>query len=499
MSTAAVPIPAGKIFNQPKGLFLVSGVELWERFSYYGMLGLLVLFLTANASTGGFNWPTETALKLMGFYTGFVFASPALGGWITSRFLGERKSILYGGLLVFVGHLLLGGPVYFPAMIDMLSGQHISPLLDDSALSYNAFFSTEAYLADFFRNHPLGTQHLSWLVWGYSLKLWSFLVGLALIIVGTGLIKPAVSSIINHFYPEGGEERQTGFTIFMVSIYIGSFTANFIAGTLGEKIGWHAGFTAAAIGMFIGVAAYLIGQQRYLGDIGQLPQNPYKTQNIEPQALKPEHKKRIALILLMGLFTVVYAVAFYQKGGLLNLYTQEKINRTIFDFEIPATWFLAISTGTFILFAPFITKLISRKFPSLEAIQKLAIGLALIACGYVILFMAESFAGSDTKISTLWMVFTYILFGIGDVFVWPAQIAAAAALAPKHLTSFIVGSWYLTIGLGSWFTGYVGALSIHYSHSTTFFILAAGCLLAALILIAIRRSALKLASGVALN
>ncbi len=486
----------GSVFGHPKGLFLVSGVELWERFSYYGMLGLLVLFLTSGPETGGFNWPTEMALKLMGIYTGLVFASPAIGGWIANRYLGERKAILLGGLLVLLGHLLLGGPVYLLALIDTLSGTPVTTVLHSKNLNFSSLFASGETISEMLGPKYASANTLGWLTLAYHLKLWSFLAGLVLIVLGTGLIKPAVSSIINHFYPKGGTDRQTGFTIFMVSIYLGSFSANFIAGTLGEKIGWHAGFTAAAIGMAIGVAAYLLGQEKYLSSIGIAPQNQGRSKD-RPSKLTTEQKRRICLILYMGLFTVVYAIAFYQKGGLLNLYAQQRLDRSLLGFEVPATWFLSISTGTFILFAPLVARLIGTWLPSFGAFQKLAIGLGLLALGYVLMFLGEwTFDPSGGKASALWLVMTYILFGIADIFVWPPQIAAAAALSPKHLTSFIVGAWYLTIGLGSWFTGYVGALSLHFSHLTTFAIIAASCAFVALIMYATRHWALKMASDI---
>lgn len=500
MQNGSMDVRDRKLIGHPKGLFLVSGVELWERFSYYGMLGLLVLFLTANAGTGGFNWPETTALKLMGVYTGIAFAAPAAGGWISNRFLGERRCILAGGLLVAAGHLLLGGPAYLPPLIDGLSGENTTALLRTPGLSYADFFRSEASLAAMLTDAGSTVTDASWALLSYHLKLWSFLLGLALILIGTGLIKPTVSSIINHLYAPGDKARQTGFTIFMVSIYIGSLSANFIAGTLGETVGWHAGFTAATVGMLIGVAAYLGGQNAYLGNLGLTPQNPRPATGGTRPALTREHKRRIALILLMGAFTVLYAVAFYQKGGLLNLYAKQNIDRTVLGFQIPATWFLTISTGTFVLLAPLVISRLGRWRPDLDAIGKLAAGLALIACGYLLLSVAE-FRGGDAEggISALWLVLTYVFFGLGDIFVWPAQIAAAAALAPKHLVSLIVGAWYLTIGLGSWFTGYVGALAHTYSHLTVFLGLAITCLAAAALLRLMRKRASRLAHGIALS
>ncbi|MEP2652403.1 MAG: peptide MFS transporter [Paraglaciecola sp.] len=487
-----------KVWGNPKGVFLVSGVELWERFSYYGMLGLLVLFLTANANTGGLQWSTETALKLMGIYSGFIFAAPAIGGWIANNYWGERKCIFYGGLLVTVGHLLLGGPVYFPYLIDLLSDEPISNLLLSSNISYETLFADKETLIQVSSLSLDQVTQYSWLVVGYHLKLWSFLIGLGLIVMGTGLIKPAVSSIINHFYAPGSKSRDSGFAFFMSSIYLGAFSANFVAGTLGEKLGWHAGFSAAALGMVVGITAYIIWQKKYLGDIGIEPQNPSKSRNEQPIKLSLEHKKRLALVVLMGVFTVIYAVAFYQKGGMLNLYTLNKVNRVVWGFEIPATWFLSISTGIFIVSAPYLVKLVAHKFPKIDAIYKLALGLICIGIAYSLLALGDVIGGDNEKVSILWIVLTYILFGLGDVLVWPAQISAAAALAPKHLTSFVVGAWYLTIGIGSWLTGYVGALSTEYSHLSLFVGISTACLFSATVLMLCYGSLSKLSGKVSL-
>jgi len=487
-----------KIWGHPKGIFLVSGVELWERFSYYGMLGLLVLFLTASSNSGGFQWSTETALKLMGVYTGLVFAAPAVGGWIANRYWGERKCIFYGGVLVTVGHLLLGGPAYFPLIVDYLYGNSISGILLSSGVSYENFFLSSIELIEILP--PLtSAADYSWLLLTYHLKLWSFLTGLTLIVLGTGLIKPAVSSIINHFYSEDSKSRQSGFAIFMASIYLGSFSANFIAGTLGEKVGWHAGFSVAAVGMIVGMLAYLFLQKKYLGDIGTEPLNPSRSDHSAGVILTKEDKSRLALVILMGLFTVIYAVAFYQKGGMLNLYTKSQVDREVLGFEIPTTWFLSISTGIFILFAPFLVKTLTRVLPSLDAIKKLALGLAFIALAYGILAAGDFHNGTNKQVPASWIVLNYILFGLGDILVWPAQIAAAAALSPKHLTSFVIGAWYLTIGIGSWLTGYVGALSIDHSYFEVFTLISVTCFVAAAVLILFYPVLIRLAGGASLR
>lgn len=466
------------------------------------MLGLLVLFLTANADDNGFAWSRESSMKFLGFYSGLIFAAPALGGWVASRWIGERRAILAGGLLVACGHLLLGGPVYFLQLTQYLSGIDIPGALTGSGIRFNSLLPSDSQvlgILDAVNDIDATAENVMWIRASYILKLWSFLGGLGLIVIGTGLIKPSVSSIINHFYPPGDAQRQSGFTIFMVFIYIGSFTANLIAGTLGEKVGWHVGFSAAAIGMIIGVLVYYLGQDKHLGDIGRQPQARVAENHVASKVpLDPNQLKRILLLFVMGAFTVIYAVAFYQKGGLLNLYARQYVTRDVAGFEIPATWLLMISTGVFMFFGTTAIRYLTRRAPSLDTVGKLALGLFAIAIGYGILSFAEYIRVNTIvgEVSILWMILAYIFFGIGDILVWPAQIAAAAALAPKHLVSFFVGSWYITIGIGSWLTGYVGALADVYDHSTVFILIGTTTILCGMLLLACRRRLAKLACGV---
>lgn len=492
------------LFGHPKGLFLVSGTELWERFSYYGMLGLLVLFLTADSGIGGFAWSSAAALKLLGFYSGLIFAVPAIGGWVTSRWLGERRAILYGGLLVALGHVLLGGPVYLLGIAGAISGLDIGSALNAPGLRFDRLFPDDEFLTSVVAAYPGVSDpggFLAWLRLGYVLKLWSFLLGLVLIVIGTGLIKPSVSSIVDRLYDKDDSRRQSGFTIFMVSIYVGSFTANFVAGTMGEKIGWHVGFSAAAIGMLIGIAAYVIGQKKYLGNVGMIPQaREFAHLKSTHHALDRKERRRIALLLIMGAHTVLYALAFYQKGGLLNLYAKENVDRVVLGFEIPATWLLTISTGIFIFFAPATIRWLGRRVPNANAIAKLAMGLILIGSAYLLLAAAETLrlaaAGGESPV--VWLAMTYVLFGVADILVWPAQISAAAALAPRQFVSFSVGAWYLTIGIGATLTGYVGALSSGFGHLAVFVGLAAVCSLAGVLLIVFRPALQRLAHGATL-
>jgi len=465
-----VVAPGGFWLGRPKGLFLVAGVEFWERFSYYGMTGLLVLYLTSVSQDGGLNWDPGAAVRFYGFYAGCAFAAPAIGGWLASRHLGERFCILWGGIMVALGHILLGGPVFLPELLHWVTDIDVYSILHTSGATLGKLTLESADAAILAQTIEVraeltaGAENAGLIVTaGYYLAGWSFHIGLLLILVGTGLIKPTVSSIVSRFYPDNALARESGFAIFMASIYLGALSANFTAGTLGEKIGWHYGFTATAIGMIVGITAYLIKQHDYLADLGLRADRGIHSVRLA-QPLSDHERKRIYALLIMGIGTVVYATAFYQKGGLLNLLTRDNIDRDLFGFEIPATWFLSISTTGFVILVPLAARFwtwLAKRGVQLTADRKLAFGLGCIALGYLIITIggATISADSTTRISMAWIVATYLCFAVGDVLIWPPQIAAVAELAPERYRSFAIGVWYLTIAFGTWLTGVVGSLA----------------------------------------
>jgi POT family proton-dependent oligopeptide transporter len=210
--------PGGTWFGYPKGVFLLSFTEMWERFSYYGMLALLVLFLTADVAHHGFGWERDDALKLYGFYTGLIFTAPLLGGWIANNYWGERRCILVGGILIACGHACMAAPRVLP----------------DFAAA-------------------------------------GFFGGLGLIILGTMLLKPTISSIVGQFFSQTDQRRDGAFALFLVGIYVGEIAGVFVAGYLGERVAWHWGFGAAGIGMTLGLLVYTANQDRYLADLGRKP------------------------------------------------------------------------------------------------------------------------------------------------------------------------------------------------------------------------------------
>jgi POT family proton-dependent oligopeptide transporter len=467
--------PGGTWFGYPKGVFLLSFTELWERFSYYGMLALLVLFLTASVERHGFGWERTSALHLYGFYTGLIFCAPLAGGWIANSYWGERRCILLGGVLLVLGHASLGGPALIPWLAERASGVDVRGVWEHAGVSLGSLFpgvATERALRD--ASVAAGLAPTTTL-FVYRAVAIAFLGGLLLIALGTALLKPAISSIVGRFFADGDARREAAFSLFFVGIYLGGLAATFVVGFLGERVAWHWGFTAAGVGMSLGLTAYLCKQSAYLADIGRAP---VRAGHGARRAFTPTERDRIKLIVLQGLFTVAYAAAFYQKGGLLTLFASEHLDRTVDGWQIPATWFLTVSTVTFVLVTPFTGRLwtaLAKRDRNPSAPVKLAWGLLAIGLGYVVIatVTARTLDGAFWG----WLVVTYVCFGIGDALVWPIQIATVSRLAPAELSAVFVGGWYLTIGLGSWLTGYIGAFGYRWGMHEVFVLLAAGTLL----------------------
>ncbi len=398
--------------NNPPGVYLLSVTEMWERFSYYALAGLLTLFLSSPVASGGFGWRADQAVQIFGLVSGFAFAAPAVGGWLVSRWIGEQPAIMIGGIAIAAGQIAL------------------------------------AYVA---ARGPDGSTALA-LFW----------FSLALIILGTALLKPAVSAAVGLLYAPQDERRNGGYAIFMTGVWAGSFLSNLVAGSIGEALGWHWGFLTAGIGMAFGVLLFACFRKRWLSDLGGNASTA--TGEIEVRApLSGQQRASLVGLALISVFTLIYAAAFYQKGGFLNLLVQNAADRTLGAFTVPATWFLSISTGIFIIatpvFAAFWNRAAAKGKSAPDVCTSLVIGLGLLAAGYAV-FTAGFASSGGASVPMLWFASGYILFGLADVFIWPPQIALASKLAPRHLASLIIGLWYVSIGVGSYASGLIGAALI---------------------------------------
>ncbi|CAM2843263.1 peptide MFS transporter [Vibrio ordalii] len=322
-------------FGHPRGLFLLFGTELWERFSYYAMRAILVLYITDATINGGLGWSTKDALDLYGTYTGLVYITPLIGGYLADNYLGQRRSILIGGALMAIGQFTLALPA------DALG---------------------------------IGSLH-------------TFYLGLALLICGNGLFKPNISTMVGDLYNEGDNRRDGAFTIFYMGINLGALLAGVISGSVTNSFGWKAGFVAAGIGMLISLVMQMAMAQSWLGDIGREPAAKRdlklkKSANKEP--LTKAEVDRIKVILVMSLFTIVFWAGFEQAGGLMNIYTQQYTDRMIGGFEVPAAWFQSLNPFFIITLAPVLAVLwvkLGKREPNSP--MKFALAMFFLALGFL--------------------------------------------------------------------------------------------------------------------
>nr|WP_321458948.1 peptide MFS transporter [uncultured Vibrio sp.] len=398
-------------FGHPRGLFLLFGTELWERFSYYAMRAILVLYLTDTTMNGGLGWSTKDALDLYGIYTGLVYITPLIGGYLADNYLGQRRSILLGGALMAIGQFTLALPA------DALG---------------------------------LGSLH-------------TFYLGLALLIAGNGLFKPNISTMVGDLYNEGDNRRDGAFTIFYMGINLGALLAGVVSGSVTNSFGWKAGFVAAGIGMLMSLVMQLTFAQSWLGDIGREPAAKRALANQKSnkkQPLTKEEVDRIKVILVMSLFTIVFWAGFEQAGGLMNIYTQQYTDRMIGSFEVPAAWFQSLNPFFIITLAPVLAVLwvkLGKREPNSPV--KFAMAMFFLALGFLCMVGAVLEQGGDTTVKTsmLWLVGAFFFHTLGELCLSPIGLSLVTKLAPLRLASLMMGAWFGCNAIANYVAGYVGS------------------------------------------
>lgn len=385
------------LFGQPRGLILLFFVEMWERFSYYGMKALLILYLVDAR-----NWPVSRAANLYGNYTALAYIAPLLGGYMADRLLGARRSLVWGGVMIALGHFTLA--------------------LETSP---------------------------------------TFYLGLALVILGTGLFKPNVSTMVGQLYAPEDKRRDAGFTIFFMGISMGAFLAPLACGYLGQKIGWRYGFGAAGVGMVLGLLLYLSGRSRYLPGIGErTPTSPREKDTASPATA--EDRRRIAAVLLVVLLTIPFWACYEQFGSSLSLFADRRIARTLGHFEIPATWFQSINPVVILVFAPvlaFLWQWLERRNREPSAPTKMVAGYVLLAAGFGFAMLAGFRSDTGLLVSPLWFVATDLLRSWGELLVSPVGLSYVTKVAPARYGSRLMASWFLAEGLGNKLAGSIAAYS----------------------------------------
>lgn len=398
--------------GHPKGLFLLFGTEMWERFSYYGMRAILVLYLVSTVENGGFGWSNADALSLYGTFTMAVYLTPVLGGWIADNILGQRKSIIIGGLLMAAGHFILGTP--------------------------------QAWLGD-------GAES-------------AFYIGLTLLCCGNGLFKPNISTLVGDLYEQGDSRRDGAFTIFYMGINIGAFVAPLFIGYVGERIDWQLGFIFAGIGMLISVTMQLMMAKKYLGDIGVKPSAHHLALSgggaAKDKVLTAEERDRVKVIVIMSVVSIVFWVGYEQAGGLLNIYAKDFTDRTILGWEMPASWLQAVSALFVIVFAPVFASLwikLGDNQPSSP--KKFAYSLILVGVGFLFMVAATLQQGGDlnTKVSVMYLIMTYLFLVFGELCISPIGLSLVSKLAPLKYLSLLMGVWFACSAIANKVAGLVGS------------------------------------------
>ena len=451
-------------FGHPKGLFTLFTTEMWERFSYYGIRPLLTLFMAAALLDGGFGFERSQATAIVGIYGASVYLFTLPGGWIADRWLGLRKAILYGAVLISLGHISIGVSAFAAGKV-------------------------------------------------------AFFVGLILIVLGTGLLKPNISAIVGDLYPEGGSRRDAGFSIFYMGINIGAFLGFIVAGYLGEEIGWHWGFGAAGVGMLLGLATFVLLGNSTLGDIGNEPSKDADPEvqrrevnkvklvtfgglalialaviltamgviSIDAQVvgtyltyvliaiavlffayififggLDSDEMKRVGVIALLFVAAAIFWSAFEQAPTSLNLFAKDFTERNIGGWEIPATWFQSVNAMFIIILAPVFAGLwekLGAKGKDPSSPFKFSFGLLFAGVGFLIMILAANIVvagGGGVKVAAWWLVFSYLFQTIGELCLSPVGLSSMTKLSPRRYVGQMMGIWFLAASLGNLIAGLVG-------------------------------------------
>jgi proton-dependent oligopeptide transporter, POT family len=399
--------PQGARLRQPVGLALLFVAEMWERFSYYGMRALLILYLVDQA--GVFRWSQQSASQLYGWYTGLVWFTPILGGYLADRFLGTHKSLVLGGTIISLGHFAL-------------------------ALETRTFF----------------------------------FLGLVLIVLGTGFFKSNVSTMVGQLYKEDDPRRDAGFTFFYMGINLGAFIGPLICGYLAadSRFGWSYAFAAAGVGMVLGLIVYLVFRRRYLGDIGLVPAGQTRVGDTvaAKRPLSREERDRVLAIIIVVVFSTFFWLASEQAGSSLNLFALERTNRSVAGFvgrllpnyEVPTAWFQSAVPFFVITLSPLFGLLwerLGKRQPSTAT--KMAYGLLLLSLGYMIITLGAFRSDAGTLVSPVYLIACYFFITCGEICLYPVGLSFVSKVAPIKYASALMGIFFLSLFAASLLGGYV--------------------------------------------
>ncbi len=482
--------------GHPKGLYLLFFTEMWERFSYYGMRAILILYLTKKLFEGGLAMDPQSATLLYGYFTGLVYFTPLIGGWLADKYLGKRLSITIGGITMMIGQFTLF------AFTNM----------------------TGLYL------------------------------GLFLLIIGNGFFKPNISTLVGGLYKDGDSRRDSAFSIFYMGINLGALIAPFIIGYFTDNLfmtenadgtisyGYRYGFLASGVGMLIGQLIFNTLGQKYLGDLGKKPISSKKkvkpanitdSSSLDIETLdsevvdrtlteveidsnvsvnpetgevlnKEQEKQRISVIFILFAFAVFFWAGFEQAGSSLSLYTDKFIDRSIGGFEIPTSWFQSVNPIFIVALAPLFAIFWNSKLGKrLSTPVKMGVGMIILGLGFLFMLGAvgERAANGNiedeaNKAALMWLIMTYLLHTIGELCLSPVGLSVVTKLAPPKLASILMAVWMLSSSVANFIGGYLASVVETMGAGQIFTFIAIFVMICGLLLISLNKFIGKLMHGV---
>ncbi len=448
-------------FGHPRGLATLFFTEMWERFSYYGGRAMLVLYMVASVTgqNPGFGMTAMEAGALYALYVSIVYLTNLPGGWIADRFIGARKAVLYGGILIAIGNFIIAA----------------------------------------------------------NLGFGGFVTGLGFIAIGTGLLKPNVSTMVGSLYEQGDVKRDSAFQIFYMGINIGALLAPLVAGYFGERIDWSLGFLVVGIGMVLGLIQYVLGA-KHLGDAGKFVQSDDATEVSKQQkslrsagiwtliiiallyfvhkigiypitvvslsdlmgvvfvalpivyfgalfskgGFTKQEKGRITAIIILYLAAALFWSAYEQAGSTLTLFAERNTNNVILGWDFPVTWWQSVNAAFIVILSPVFAWLwiyLKRTGNQLSIPFKFAIGLLLVGVGFLILVPAAmKIEATGTRVGMMWLLTLYLVHTIGEMFLSPVGLSAMTKLAPQRIVGQMMGIWFLGAATGNYIGGRIGGL-----------------------------------------
>ena len=468
-------------FGHPRGLSTLFFTEMWERFSYYGMRALLILFTTAPIASGGLGFDTATAGAVYGLYTSMVYMMTLPGGWVADRLIGQRRAVFYGGVIIASGHFSMAFP-----------------------------------------------------------SLATFYLGLFLIVIGTGLLKGNVSVIVGQLYGPTDTRRDAGFSIFYMGINLGAFVAPLVCGYLGQRVNWHLGFAAAGFGMVIGLIQYQLGA-KYLGTAGLEPVPAASPEAAEALARRtqlvavlgvaallvfgvlsyrgvidvtqvadaagyvllaitvvffgwlffggdwtPAERKRLYVIGLFFLAAAIFWSLFEQAGSTLNLFGDRDTRTSILAWSFPSSWFQSMNSLFVWTLAPVFAWIwisLGKREPSTPI--KFSFGLLGVGAGFAVLVVASQLAAGGVQVSPLWLTVVYLLHTVGELCLSPVGLSAMTKLAPARICGLMMGVWFLATSVGNFIAGRLAGFYEQMPLPTLFTTIALFGIVAGLVLLAL--------------